>query len=177
MKFKMFQLAFIGLFLSSFTSCIIVTDQPGPDGRIGDAFFGVDYDHEMPYSYWDNNPSIMNNPVLGMYYPTNSGIFDFEYFINPYEYWYGTYQIIRNPGGPGLPHGEPGYDGADTYLLLIINPEGFYEERGNFRMSQPDGETMEIESLDTKNGFRVTMKKANINERPTDNRPKFINLK
>ena len=29
----------------------------------------------------------------------NAGVFDFEYFINPYEYWYGSYTIFRNAGG------------------------------------------------------------------------------
>lgn len=174
MKNKAFQLGLLGFFLASFTSCIIVTDHPGPDGRPGNAFFGVDYDYAMPYSYWDNNPSIANNPVLGMSYPTNVGVFDFEYFINPYEYWYGTYEVFRNLGGPGLPHGEPGYDGADTYLMLIINPDGFYEVRGNTRMSSPDAETVVVESIDPKQPFKVTMKKANINERPTANAPKYV---
>jgi hypothetical protein len=174
MKNQIFRLGLIGLFLASFTSCIIVTDHPGPAGRAGAAFFGVDYDYYSPYSYWDNNQSISNNPNLGMYYPTNAGLFDFEYFINPYEYWYGTYEIYRNSGGPGLPHGEAGYDGSDSYLLMIINPEGFYEVRGNSRMSNPDENTTVVESMDPKKPFKITMTKTNINERPTANQPKFF---
>ncbi|MGB0918123.1 MAG: hypothetical protein ACPGU4_11075, partial [Flavobacteriales bacterium] len=48
------------------TSCVVVVDPvQGPDGRPGEAYFGIDYDYDMPYSYWDNNPNIPNNPILG----------------------------------------------------------------------------------------------------------------
>ena len=38
-----------------FTSCLIVDNTPGPHGRDGSAYFGVDYEHSAPYSYWDDN--------------------------------------------------------------------------------------------------------------------------
>lgn len=169
------KLLAVFLLLTSLSSCIIVTDHPGPNGVAGNAYFGVDYDVYMPYSYWDNNNRIPVNPELGMSYPTNAGVFDFEYFINPYEYWYGSYTIFRNAGGPGRPGGEPGFNGADTYLMLICNPEGFYEVRGNYRVSNPDGNTVVVESLEGKNRFKVEMTKTNINERPTANIPKYLN--
>ncbi|MCB0409103.1 MAG: hypothetical protein KDD29_02725, partial [Flavobacteriales bacterium] len=97
-----------------FTSCIVIDNTPGPPGRDGRAYFGVDYEHRAPYSYWDNNKSIPYNPVIGDYYRTSPGLYDFEYFINEYDYWYGTYEIWVNRGGPGGPHGEPGYNGLDT---------------------------------------------------------------
>lgn len=165
-------LAGLSLFL---TSCLIVVDPvPGPDGRPGDAFFGIDYDHALPYSYWDNNLNIPNNPVLGAFYPTNGGVFDFEYFINPYEYWYGTYEIFRNAGGPGQPDGQPGYAGRDTYLMLICNPEGFYEEFSGYKTEAPMGETIMIDKMVGSDRIKIEMTKTTVQDRPTDNEPKYI---
>lgn len=160
------------------SSCLIVVDPaPGPDGPPGNAYFGVDYDYAMPYSFWDNNPNIPNNPLLGQFYPTNAGVFDFEYFINPYEYWYGTYRIFRNAGGPGGSNGEVGAPGLDTYLMLICNPEGFYEERGSGKTSVPAsiGETITVERLLGNEKIQITMTKTNIGLRPTSNEPKYMN--
>lgn len=160
----------------SLSSCILVVDStPGPDGRPGDAYFGVDYDQVMPYSYWDNNARIPNNPTLGQFYPTLTGVFDFEYFINPYEYWYGTYEIYRNAGGPGGSHGEPGYPGLDSYLMLICNPNGFYEERADYKVEAQPGETLVIEETVGTNRFRIVMTKTTIQDRPTTNEPKYLN--
>lgn len=160
------------------SSCVFVVDPvQGPDGRPGDAFFGVDYDYAMPYSYWDDNPNIPNNPILGSFYPTNAGAFQFEYFINPYEYWYGTYRIFRNAGGPGGPNGEVGLPGLDSYLMLICNPDGFYEERANNKMGEPVamGETVTIERLVGTDRIQITMTKTTIQDRPTANEPKYLN--
>lgn len=159
-----------------FTSCVFVVDPvPGPDGRPGDAYFGVDYDYAMPYSYWDNNPNVPTNPVLGSFYPTNAGVFEFEYFINPYEYWYGTYRIFRNAGGPGGANGEPGWPGADTYLMLICNPDGFYEERGSAKKSASIGETIVIEELVGNNKIHIEMTKTTTAIRSSVQDPKFVN--
>ena len=162
-----------GIFLLN--SCIYVVDTPGPEGLPGSAYFGVDYDHYLPYSYWDDNRDIPNNPVLGASYPTNTGVFNFEYFVNPYDYWYGSYQIFRNPGQPGGSGGRPGADGADTYLMLICNPDGFYEVRGNYKVAAAEGETIVIEETIGENRFRITMTKANTATRPTSNAPKYLN--
>ena len=163
------------LFLSS---CVFVVDPvPGPNGPAGNAFFGVDYDYSMPYSYWDNNRSIPNNPILGSFYPSNAGVFDFEYFINPYEYWYGTYRIFRNAGGPGGPNGEVGLPGLDTYLMLICNPNGFYEERANTKTEVPVamGETITVERMVGNDRIQVIMTKTTVQDRPTTNDPKYLN--
>ena len=158
------------------SSCVFVIDPvPGPDGRPGDAFFGIDYDYAIPYSYWDNNANIPNNPVLGSFYPTNAGVFEFEYFINPYEYWYGTYRIFRNAGGPGGTNGAPGAPGLDTYLMLICNPDGFYEERGNYKVNAEMGETIVIEEMVGNNRIRIEMTKTTTDIRPTTNEPKYLN--
>ncbi len=174
---SLFKIASIAVgFSFLLSSCVFVVDPvPGPDGRPGDAFFGVDYDYALPYSYWDNNPSIPNNPILGSFYPTNAGVFEFEYFINPYEYWYGTYRIFRNAGGPGGANGQAGYPGADTYLMLICNPNGFYEERASNKRPVEFGETLMIEDLVGDNRIRIEMTKTTISARPTSNEPKYIN--
>lgn len=135
----------------------------GPRGYDGRVYFGVDYDYGMLYSYADNNPSIPFNPALGHHYPSEPGLFQFEYFINPYEYWYGTYELWFNPGQPGGPYGEPGLNGADTYLLLICNPDGFYEDRfiGKSMEVATKGDTKTI----TTDQFKITMKKVSVKDR------------
>ena len=154
-----------------FTSCIIVDNTPGPRGRDGRAYFGVDYEHQAPYSYWDNNPSIPYNPILGDYYFTRPGIYEFEYFINPHDYWYGTYEVWINRGGPGGPHGEPGFDGADSYLMLICDPGGFHEHRHNWRVNE--NEPLVINKTDGILNFKLTIQKGNVLTRPAQ-QPKFI---
>lgn len=154
-----------------FTSCIVVDNTPGPRGRDGNAYFGVDYEHHAPYSYWDNNPSIPYNPILGDYYHTRPGIYEFEYFINPHDYWYGTYEVWINRGGPGGAHGEPGFDGADNYLMLICDPGGFHEHRNNWRLN--DNEPLVINKTDGILNFKITIQKGNVLTRPAQ-QPKFI---
>ena len=51
-----------------------------------------------PAQLQDDNPAVPDNPFFGEYHRTLDGIYDFEYFINPYEYWWGTYEIYVNPG-------------------------------------------------------------------------------
>ena len=117
------------LFLISFqSSCVLHTDH-GPDGRDGRAYFGVDYQYFMPYSYWDDNPSIPLNPELGAYFETGPGLYNFEYFVTPFDYWYGTYEIWIEAGGRGGPYGAPGIDGRDTFLMLYCDPDGWHEVR------------------------------------------------
>lgn len=157
----------------SMTSCIVVADY-GPPGRDGKAFYGVDYDIDPPYSYWDNNPGIPSSPFFGEYYRSHPGIYEFEYFINRYDYWYGTYQIFINEGLPGEPLGEPGADGEDTYLMLICNDEGFYFRNGGnwdcVHRNSDGSITAELDYGEFR--FRVLMHKTNTTLRPTLNLPK-----
>lgn len=161
------------------SSCVVVVDTPpGPDGYAGRAYFGVDYDYEPPYSYWDNNPSIPTDPYIGEYYPTYGGVYDFEYFIDRDDYWFGTYEIWINPGGPGRANGQRGRDGADTYLLLILNPEGPYEWRkantkGDYEVKQLSKTKYELTYQDEGGGIKVIMEKADANQRPSDKTPKW----
>ncbi|PJB15050.1 MAG: hypothetical protein CO118_05435 [Flavobacteriales bacterium CG_4_9_14_3_um_filter_32_8] len=152
-----------------FTSCIVVDNTPGTYGRDGKAYFGVDYEHHAPYSYWDNNNAIPNNPILGEYYPTNPGIYDFEYYVNSHDYWYGTYEIWINRGGAGGAHGEPGYDGLDTYLMLICDPNGFHEHGYRLKENEP----LIIENKSGKYNYKIMIQKGNILTRPTQ-QPKYI---
>ncbi len=141
---------------------------PGPPGRDGRAFFGIDFDYQHPYSYWDNNPAIPNNPAVGQYYGTFPGLYEFEYFINPHEYWYGTYEIWINPGTTGQPNGVPGIDGMDTYLLFICNPEGFYEERFNsYKRARGTANAWVWEG----ENFKVTLQKTTVNARTPRHSP------
>lgn len=158
-------------------SCIVVDNSDmvyGPDGRDGKAFFGIDYDQYEPYSYWDNNPSMPTNPFYGEFYRSYPGIYQFEYFINSQEYWYGTYELNIDRGEPGRPHGVAGRDGDDSYLRLICNDDGFYFERSMMAVQQfnaPDG-TVTVEAQDEIGSFRVVMQKTTILERPTTRTPK-----
>ncbi|NUM50440.1 MAG: hypothetical protein HUU48_04925 [Flavobacteriales bacterium] len=159
------------------TSCVtVVNNTPGRPGRDGRAFFGINYQHRAPYSYWDNNPAIPNNPTLGNYFPTAPGIYQFEYFVNPYEYWYGTYEIAINLGGPGGPHGEPGFDGKDTYLMLFCDPNGFYTHFNQYRTSGSYNEansTVVIERVEEGYKYKITMQKA-TREKRSSHTPKLI---
>lgn len=173
------SIAVVAMFLLH--SCIIVDDNDwayGPDGRDGKAFFALDYDWNPPYSYWDNNPSMPENAFYGEYYRSYPGIYQFEYFVNPYEYWYGTYELFTYPGQPGQPHGVAGRDGADTYLRMICNDDGFYFEGDATcnctRNVNANGE-LEITVQDGDRHFKIIMKKTTINERPSVQSPKKHN--
>ena len=155
------------------TSCVVVDNTPGPNGRDGLAFFGIDYDHRPPYSYWDNNRAVPYNPAFGQYYQTAPGIYEFEYFINRYDYYYGTYEVFINYGGPGGPRGEPGYDGADTFLMLITNPQGYYMHEDYGYKSTAADEPVVIEKNDGKFNYKITIQKGNIKYRKAQS-PKYI---
>jgi len=154
-----------------FSSCVVVDNSPGPNGRDGQAYFGVDYEHRSPYSYWDDNSSIPYNPVLGNYYHTYPGIYEFEYFINPYDYYYGTYEVWINRGGRGGSHGEPGYDGMDTYLMLICDPNGYHIHGDGYRINE--NEPIVIEKKEGIYNYKITIQKGNVQSRKA-HEPKFL---
>lgn len=154
-----------------FTSCIVVDNTPGPNGYDGFAYFGVDYEYHKPYSYWDNNSSVPFNPILGEYYQTRPGIYEFEYFINPYDYYYGTYEVRINRGGLGRPNGEPGYNGMDTYLMFIADHDGYHEHRDGYKMGQ--SLPIIIEQNKGEYNYKITIQKGNTESRAAQ-QPKFI---
>ncbi len=151
-------------------SCIIVTDAPGPNGYSGRAYFGISYDVYEPYSYWDNNPDIPENPYFDEYYRTYSGEYEFEYFVNRDDYWYGTYEIWVNPGEPGRPNGIAGRNGMDTYLMLVCNPDGPYESRKagheNIATTTLADGSIQYTVTNADGWMKVTMKKTNQFSRP-----------
>jgi len=155
-----------------FTSCIVVDSTPGPHGRDGNAYFGVDYEHMAPYSYWDDNNSVPFNPILGEYYHTYPGVYEFEYFINSEDYYYGTYEVWTNQGGMGGMHGEPGYDGVDTYLMLITDPEGFHEHSDGYNKSESN-QPIVIEKKIGNESYKITLQITNVKVRKAKV-PKFI---
>ena len=167
-KFKIILALIAPLF---FTSCIVVDNTPGPNGRDGRAYFGVDYDHVAPYSYWDDNSSIPYNPILGEYYLTRPGIYEFEYFINPHDYYYGTYEVWINRGGLGGSHGEPGFDGRDTYLMLIADFDGYYAHADGYKTALNEPVVMEQKSGEF--SYKITVQKGNTKTRPAQ-QPKFV---
>ena len=169
MKKLFFTSVFISIFFLS--SCIVVDNSPGPQGRDGLAYFGVDYDYQPPYSYWDNNKSIPYNPVFGEYYRSYPGTYRFEYFINEFDYWYGTYQIWVNRGGPGGSNGRPGYDGVDNYLMMICNPNGFYEYRENWKINA--NEPLVIDQQIGDYYYKITIQKGSVLTRPAQ-KPKYV---
>jgi len=169
-KFKIILAVIAPLF---FTSCIIVDNTPGPYGRDGNAYFGIDYEHRAPYSYWDDNNSVPFDPILGEYYHTYPGVYEFEYFINHEDYYYGTYEVWTNQGGIGGSHGEPGYDGIDTYLMLITDPDGFHEHADGYGYKSGNNEPVVIEKKIGNENYKITIQKGNIKMRKAKT-PKYI---
>ena len=144
----------LGIVALSLSSCVhhhAPAPCYGPDGYDGHAFFGIDYEYSHPYSYWDNNPSVPYNPQIGAYHNTAPGIYDFEYYINPSEFWYGTYEIWINHGGPGRLGCEPGHIGLDSYLMLICDPWGYSEIRGIGKLDEEALKTTPL-IIERKNG-------------------------
>jgi len=164
---KLFYILVLPLIL---TSCLIVDTTPGPNGLDGRAYFGVDYDVRPPYSYWDNNNSIPFNPVLGEYYGTFPGVYEFEYFINEDDYWFGTYEVRINRGGIGGANGEHGFDGLDTYFMLIADPDGYHV---HFNKGADESQPVTIERKDGKYNYTITLQKGSRLERKAQN-PKYI---
>ncbi|MES2627888.1 MAG: hypothetical protein V4616_02870 [Bacteroidota bacterium] len=162
----------------SLTSCVIIPDTPGPRGYSGNAYFGISYDRYEPYSYWDNNPDIADNPYFDEYYPTYTGLYDFEYFVNREDYWFGTYEIWVNPGEPGRPGGVAGRNGMDTYLMLVCNPNGPYEDRkaaSKLEVTKNTDGSLQYMVRNADGWMKVTMQKASRATR-TPHQPKaFFN--
>lgn len=111
--------------------------------------------------------------MLGEYYYTHPGRYEFEYFINPQDYWYGTYEVWINRGGVGGHHGEHGYDGTDTYLMLICDPNGFHEHGDGYRVANT--EPIIIEKKTEKYNYRITIQKGNVQTRKA-HEPKYKNI-
>lgn len=107
---------------------LVFTGCPNGTGEDGDAYVAIDYNFSMPYSYEDNNDRTDDPVEYGHFYKCEPGEYEFEYYVDRNQFWYGTYEVIVNEGGGGdLISG--GQDGADTYLILWCDPAGPEEER------------------------------------------------
>lgn len=153
-------------------SCDYQPSVIGPPGQPGVAFFGITYETAHPYSYWDNNPNMPYNPEIDVYYPTAPGLYEFEYYINPSEFWFGTYQVWINPGEPGGSYGRPGRNGLNTYLLLVCDPDGYWEYREDAYGKQ-DGNTVVIERKEGEYNYRITLQKGDPKIHKT-HEPKYL---
>lgn len=146
------------------SACVEVYHGPGPNGHPGRAFFSINYTHVHPYSYWDNNPNVPFNPIIGHNHLTAPGIYEFEYFINPYEYWFGTYEVWVNPGGPGRPYGEPGLNGPDNFFILWCDPHGYFEDRYVGKTAKGQDSVSIVKEIGA-DKIRVHMKKTTVDQR------------
>lgn len=121
---------------------VILAGCPPQSGEDGDAFVAIDYNFAAPYSYEDSNASIPNNPNYGEFYNCEPGTYNFEYYVDQNQYWYGTYEVFINEGNGGGGFSVDGHDGDDTYLIIWCDPAGPDLERfqvdGNSGEDSPD---------------------------------------
>ncbi|MFT5337144.1 MAG: hypothetical protein ACI9YL_001146 [Luteibaculaceae bacterium] len=172
MKTKLF-IVLAGLSLA-FSSCIAIVEEVhyGPDGRDGDAYFGIDYVYEPPLAYWDENLSIPDNPRIGDYYYSYPGTFYFEYFLDEDDYWYGEYSIFIEFGSAGMENGRPGYDGRDTHLMMVFDPDFGPREyrKGNFnnlpyQVKELENGQLELTPKDGSKSWKIVAQKTTTKER------------
>jgi hypothetical protein len=142
------------------SACVTVVSNIGPNGRDGQAFYGIDFGYYAPTYYWDNNPSIPNSPFFGEYYPTLPGRYDFEYGVDEDEYWYGYYEIWINRGEPGGYYGERGRNGADNFLMLVCDPNGFESYRSNVYKSMAPSDSIVYEQNNEQGHYKIVLKKG-----------------
>ncbi len=139
------------IYLFAFLSVFIFIGCPGNDGEDGRAFITISYSQTQPHSYWDNNPGIPYGMHYGIPYQSESGIYDFEYFVTVDRSWVGTYEIYINHGGKGRDFFRDGKDGDDTYLTILCDPDGPVFER----YSEPHGTfgSLDVNSIDLEDDF------------------------
>lgn len=118
----------------------------GLDGRPGQAFLELDWNQHQPDYIWTNNTAIPPVFQYGRYYNSFAGVFDLYYEGSFYDgccpvdyFWDVSYEIWIHPGTRG-DCGYNGLDGADSFLSLILDPYGPFEQRINKTgTSSPDG--------------------------------------
>lgn len=171
-KFRILIPALV-LFLFTLNSCY-----KGYDGRPGDAYLSLSWEISKPY-YIDAGPEIPATFRWGEFYYATPGVY---YLYYEGEHWNGwrwvdyawevEYEIWRVPGEPGG-YGYHGYDGPDTYLTLVCNPFGPYEERFDYRSaavnemnSDTTGNVIVIEKILNDVGMKITYTKAEPVHKP-----------
>lgn len=103
----------------------------GPYGLDGQAFIALDYSSVEPSYIWGNNGRIPSHFAYGQYYLSNPGTYDLYYegsFLDGCcvvdYYWDISYDLWYHPGTAGGPCGQPGMDGADSFLTIFMDPDG-----------------------------------------------------
>jgi hypothetical protein len=154
------KVIFFGLMSIMFNACVTVISDIGPQGNDGNAYFGIDFSYYAPTYYWDNNPSIPNEPFFGEYYRTAPGRYEFEYGVDEDEYWYGYYEVWINRGGHGGSYGERGFDGDDNFLMLVCDPDGFERYRSQVYKSTSEPDSIVFEQNNAEAHYKIVMKKG-----------------
>lgn len=172
---------FYSLLLVIMSSSCEINHEYAPQSRDGESYFGVDYHFSPPFSYWDDNPAIPYEICLGDFYWSEPGIYEFEYFVNSFDYWYGNYTLYQNYGFADAPYSEPGMDGIDTYHTLFCDPNGWHEDRFDNKENvkvhrDKDHLVVDIQKNGTR--FQMEMFKTDIISRPSIRLPKwkFVSL-
>jgi len=121
-RMKMF--APVILLLMGLTGCYY----EGGSYRHGDVYLALepDQDRWVKY-YWDNNPSVPEQYEWGYFYPTESGLFEYEYALGDGWVYYGTYYLERELGNAGGP-GYASSDGQDRYYSFYCYSGGGFSD-------------------------------------------------
>ena len=182
----------IALFMgTSLTSCITecYDCQPapppcsyGPDGVAGPAFFGLDWNTDIPDYVWTNNQAIPSVFYYGEYYNSLSGTFSLYYegqvmdgcCLQDY-FWDVTFDVWVNLGTAGG-CGYVGADGLPSYLMLDMGPYGPSEFRTNkaevsdnekFQTISKTDDEIVLQHTDGDINVRVTFKKLDASKKAT----------
>lgn len=140
----------LGLLLGT-SGCIVHTDPPcypGRDGLPGQAFLELDWTTVTPSYVWTNNTAIPPVFRYGTFYQSYTGTWDLyyegSYFAGccPVEFfWDVRFDIWAHPGT----YAQCGYDGIngpDSYLTLLLDPNGPIEQRIN--KTGTDGDVLKV---------------------------------
>ena len=132
----------------------------GVDGIDGNAWLSLDYSLVQPDYIWGDNPAIPTVFDYGVNHLSPPGEFRLYYegaFIDgccPVEYfWDVNYLIWINPGSYGDCYAN-GYNGADSYLRIFMDP---YEP--GFERINKTHPGLEVEILDQTEGKVIVQMK------------------
>ena len=156
------------------TSCTVHYQDPppppppvvyyGPDGLPGFAFLSVDWTGDKPDFISTNNGAIPTYFQYGAFYQSHPGFFNLYYEGAFYDgpdfieyFWDVDFEVWINAGYPGQPGNIPGANGLDSYLTMVCNPFGPFEERMNKTMP----ESMEGFEILSKTDDEIVIKKEN----------------
>lgn len=132
-------------------SCSLFTGSDGDDGRIHLAIDWI----EQPVYYTDTNPSIPQSFVRKQFYPTEPGVYSFEYAFDDEFGWEGFYELKEaEPGKNGKVFWKNGRDGKSVFYTLMLSYRGtgidnYYEK------ARSDATGYHVEEI--VDGLRITI--------------------